>query len=96
MFKKLEGETAVLHSKGVYRVADLYERDGKLFAGLTSTTFVRLYANGSTSKPATQIETLQLDGPLYKDRFGRLTTTGGDGRKPLIESESETLLLGKD
>jgi hypothetical protein len=95
MFKKLEGETAVLHSGGVYRVADLYERDGRLFAAV-SGGFVRLYENGSTSKPATQIESLQLEGELLKDRFGRLCVTSAEGRTTISAAAETNLLIGKD
>lgn len=95
MFAKLEGESAVIMIGGVYKVADLYERDGKLFAA-ASGGFVRLYANGSTSKPNMQIETIAIDEALYKDRFGRLCVAPAEGRKALTGEESEPLLLSKD
>lgn len=95
MFKKLEGETAVLSIGGVYKVVDLYERDGRLFAA-ASGGFVRLYENGSTSKPKLSIESVQFEGDLYRDRFGRLCTTAGYGRSQLSAITAGALLIGKD
>lgn len=78
-FKQLEGETAIVSQGGVFRQCDLYEWDGKLFAKFGSG-FIRLKENGSTSKDGVNLCELQLDAPIFKDRFGRLTVTGGDGR----------------
>jgi hypothetical protein len=95
MFRRIEGETAILRLGGVYKVADLYERDGRLFAAAAGG-YVRLNANGTTSKDKLAIDTLALDEPLYKDRFGRLCVAPGNGRTALSEAESEPLLLSKD
>jgi len=95
MFKRLEGETAVIRIGGVYKVADLYERDGRLFAAAAGG-YVRLNANGTTSKDKLAIESLQIDAPLYKDRFGRLCVADADGRSPLMPEEASPLLLPKD
>ena len=95
MFKRLEGETAIVRLGGVYKVADLYERDGKLFAA-TAGGYVRLNANGTTSKDKLAIDTLALDGPLYRDRFGRLCVSDGSGRTLLSDTETEPLMIPKD
>lgn len=95
MFAKLEGETAIVVVGGVYKVADLYEREGKLFAAVAGG-FVRLYANGSTSKPKLMIDTVAIDMVLYKDRFGRLCVAEGEGRTALTGAEAAPLLLPKD
>lgn len=95
MFKHLEGETAILVQGGVHKVADLYERDGKLFAAAAGG-YVRLNANGTTSKDKLSIDTLALDAALHVDRFGRLCVAPGDGRKALSEPEAERLLISKD
>lgn len=76
-FKQLTGETVILQSGGVFKQADSYEWDGKLFAK-HSGGFIRLKENGSTSKDGVNIEMLCLDAPLRKDRFGRLYVSGGD------------------
>lgn len=91
-FRHLEGETAILVNRGVYRQCDLYEWDGKLFAR-DGGGYVRLKMNGTTSRDGTMLEQLQLDAPLFQDRFGRLCVTEGDGRKRLT-GVSETKLLG--
>lgn len=75
-FKEITGETVVLSHGGVFRQADLYEWDGKLFAK-HGTGYVRLKENGSTSKDGVNIEMLYFDGELRKDKFGRLRVTGG-------------------
>lgn len=95
MFKALEGETAILVQGGVYRTADLYERDGKVFAAVAGG-YVRLYANGSTSKDKLSLDVLALDAKLYVDRFGRLCVSPGEGRKALEEPEVERLLISKE
>ena len=93
MFSKLEGDVALLVVAGVYKVCDLYEMDGKAFAGV-SGGFVRLYENGSTSKPKMQIERVHTDVALYKDRLGRLTFDATRGTSQLVPATS-TLLIGK-
>ena len=76
-FKQLTGETVILQSGGVFKQADLYEWDGKLFAK-HGNGFIRLKENGSTSKDGINIELLCIDAPLRKDRFGRLCVSGGE------------------
>jgi hypothetical protein len=95
MFKHLEGETAIVVSGGVYKVADLYERDGKLFAA-TAGGYVRINSNGTTSKDKLSVDTLAIDAALYVDRFGRLCVAEGDGRKALPDADASRLLIGKD
>jgi len=93
MFKHIEGETVILVQGGVYKVADLYERESKLFAAIGGG-YVRLYANGTTSKDKMHIDALMLDGPLYKDRLGRLCTNHGKER--VLVDDKSRLLIGKD
>jgi hypothetical protein len=85
-FMKIEGDTAVLVSKGNFRVADLYEFHGQLFAKIGSV-FVRLNADGSTSNPAQRIDTVHIEQDLYKDRFGRLCTQPAPDRKQIRLAE---------
>jgi hypothetical protein len=91
MFRHLEGDQALVVLGGVYRVADLYERDGKLFAAI-SGGYVRINANGLTSKDKMRVESLVTEEPLYKDRFGRLCIAPGPGRDALAETETRALL----
>jgi hypothetical protein len=92
MFKSVEGDVALIAIGGVYKVCPLYTLDGKLFAGLGGG-FVRMYANGSTSKPKALIERVHTEEPLYTDRLGRLALGGGEGRSLVADSK---LLLGKE
>jgi hypothetical protein len=96
MFKPMEGEVAILYSSGVYKVADLFVRSGgELFAKYNSG-FIRLYADGATSKAAVRIDTLQIDQELFKDKWAKLCVSSGKGRKTLdkdpyyIGSENES------
>ena len=71
LFKHMEGDSVVLVTNGVYKVADLYTRNGYLFAAYAGG-YIRLYANGSTSKDKCGIETLMFEKPLHADALGRL------------------------
>lgn len=90
-FKQIEGEAAILASGGVYRQADIFERNGYLFAK-QGTGFIRLCADGSTSKPKTRLETLSCDAPLAADRYGRLCRPDVPGSKALPADTSQKLL----
>lgn len=81
-FRELEGDSALLLSKGVFRQVPLYERGGVVFAKWGSG-FVRLTQTGGTSSSAVQFTELIYEGPLFADAFGRLAFEPGEGRKPL-------------
>lgn len=71
-FKRLEGDTCVLRTKGgVYQQCDLYSFDHKLFAKV-SGGFVLLKADGSTSKVDVMLQHLETDRDLWSGKFGRL------------------------
>lgn len=95
-FKHVEGEAAILVENGVYRQVDLYTRDGYLYAK-SSGGFVRLKADGSTTKAKLRLEHMSWTGGLYRDTFGSLAThearLASDKIKPL-EAERQQLLLG--
>jgi hypothetical protein len=93
MFKQVEGENAVIVESGVYRQADLYNRDGYLYAK-AGPGFVRLYADGSTSKAKCRLDALSFYKPLCADKFGRLCDTSVTGASPLGEAKERRLLLG--
>jgi len=92
MFKQIEGDSAIIVEGGVYKHADLYTRGDYLFAK-TGGGFVRLYADGSTSKPKCRIDTLATPIPLFRDNFGRLCDGSVKSSVP-IEPEKAVLLLG--
>lgn len=81
-FKELEGDFAIVVQGGVFRQCDLYERAGFLFIK-TSGGFVKVYANGSTSKSNVRLDELSFDGDLWADRFGKVRLVDGDKYKPL-------------
>ena len=95
MFRKLEGDTALLVQGGVYKPADLYEMDGKLFAQ-ASGGFVRLKTDGTTSKQGVAFHALTTEEPLFTDRFGRLCVAAGDGRTALAPGQAQRLMLEAD
>lgn len=91
-FQHAEGEAAVLVGNGVYRQADLYTRDGYLYAK-HGAGFVRLLADGSTSYAKLRLEYLTWTGHPAKDALGRLCTGTVPGAKPL-DRPQELRLLG--
>lgn len=91
-FKYVEGEAAILVENGVYRQVDLYTRDGFLYAK-TSGGFVRLLADGSTTKAKMRLDRMSWTGALHRDMFGRLCTPEAAGARPL-ETPWAKLLLG--
>lgn len=75
MFKKLEGDEAVVASGGVYKPCELYSWENGLYIKLGSG-YVRLKADGTTSKDGVALKYLATDRPLFKDRFGRIAISG--------------------
>lgn len=70
-FREVEGEAAIVVHNGVYRQVPVYTRDGYLYAKVGSG-FVRLNADGSTTKHQVRLDFLSWTGPLHKDNLGRL------------------------
>ena len=80
-FKAIDDATAVIIKGGVYQEVPLAERNGRLFAEISKGRFVLLRSNGSASLATLRIETLEIDTPLFKDQFGRLCVSPGEGRE---------------
>lgn len=95
MFTRLEGDTAVLLIKGVYKQADLYEWNGGLFASAAGG-YVRISADGRTSKPDLNVKSLTTDAPLWADRFGRLSLRDGEGFKPIAPTDNPLMITQGD
>lgn len=93
-FKEIEGEGAVVVENGTYKQVSLYERDGYLFVKVGGG-FVRLYADGATSKAGgkLKLDFMSFDGPLCRDPMGRLCSPTVKGAMSL-ESDKAQLLLG--
>lgn len=78
MFTQLIGQSAVVRKGGVYKPCDIYEYRGQLFAKFGGG-FVRLNADGKSSVEGCTLDLLAYEGPLFKDKFGRLCVKPGDG-----------------
>lgn len=89
-FKQVEGEACVLVENGVYRQCDVYTRDGYLYGKLGSG-FVRLHADGATTKAKCRLVHLSWTGGLYRDVLGRLCT--GDAAVAKTSADASSLLL---
>jgi hypothetical protein len=93
LFQKTE-ETAIISVNGLFRQCEVYTWDGWLFAKYPGG-YIRLHADGSTSKPNVTIRQLHWNGPLSKDTFGRLAkpevpnTKLLDGSLPMLEGDKE-------
>lgn len=75
-FKEVEGEAAILVENGLFRQVPLYTRDGYLFAKYGSG-FVRLMADGSTTRAKCRLDFMTWEGQLYRDGLGRLRSDSG-------------------
>lgn len=93
MFKALEGQVGVIVESGLYKQADLFIRDGYFYAK-SGGGFVRLYADGSTSKAKCRIDALHLDMALQQDSFGRLCDASVVGSKALSNDKEQRLIGG--
>lgn len=86
MFTKLEGDSAVWFSGGVFHQGDLYDWQGQLFLKAKGG-FVRLKADGGSSHPDVKLISMTYEGQLFADRFNRLCTIQGPeelGRHPVV------------
>lgn len=90
MFKQLVGESAVVRKGGVYKTCDLYTFRGNLFVKY-GAGFVRLNADGGSSLDGLSIDLLAYEGPLFKDKFGRLTVEPSEGYVALSAQTDGTL-----
>lgn len=86
LFRELEGDAAIVVSGGVYKHVKVYLRDGYLFAGF-SGGYVRLKADGTTSKDKLRLDHLETGIPLHKDHYGRLGTNEIKDAQPIASDE---------
>lgn len=80
LFQQIEHQQAVVVSNGTYQQVDLYARGSQLFAKHGSG-YVRLYADGSTSKPKLRLDTLTIPAHMMrKSELGKLrySTNAGE------------------
>jgi hypothetical protein len=71
LFTIIEDQVILRSSKGVYKQTKLARRDGYLYAAVGSS-FLRLYANGTTSNPATVWEEMENRHKYETGQFGRM------------------------
>lgn len=86
VFKQVDGDSVILQSRGVFTQAELYERDGELYAKI-SGGFVRLYKSGGTSKDKVSIVQIISDINFHEDKFGRLCAPGTGKELPAPEHQ---------
>ncbi len=91
LFVEVEGEAAILVERGVYKQVPVFKRNGFLYAK-ASGGFVRLYADGSTTKAHCRLDTLTWDGALFRDSLGKLCSQEVSGATPLPQSQHQLLL----
>ena len=91
-FQEVEGEAAVIVQNGVFKQVSLYTRDGYLYAK-TAGGFVRLMADGATSKAHCRLDFLSFEGQLCRDALGRLCTKDAP-KAQALETDKQQRLLG--
>ena len=75
LFHQIDDAFVILYSRGVYKQAKVYQRNGDLYAGYGSG-FVRL-STGGTSVPNISWMDLQGVPGARPDKLGRLSMFGG-------------------
>lgn len=92
LFQKVEGDAAILSANGVYKQVDIYLRNGLVFAAYGGG-FVKLFADGSTSKPTLRLDTLSADSiALHRTGTGVLCNQSVPKAIPLGLPEAQKLL----
>ena len=93
-FKEVEGEAAVLVENGVFKQVPIYTRDGFLYAKIGGG-FVRIMADGSTTKSKMRLDFMSWNGRLYRDKLGRMCTADVPEAKELEPAKAQLLLGGQ-
>lgn len=95
LFQEIEGEAAVIVEGGVYKQVPVYKRNGYLYAKVGGG-FIRLYADGSTTKPKARLETLTWENydTLGKDAIGKLCLIKDVPEAHPLTNDYRTKLLG--
>lgn len=92
-FKKVEGDAAVLQAGGVFKQVDLYTRDGYVFAAYGGG-FIRIMADGSTSKSGVSLDFMSWGGSALGQRLGRLAIQAEVPEAKGLPATQQTKLLG--
>jgi hypothetical protein len=91
LFQKIAGDQVVLIANGVWKQADIYVRNGVLFAAMGGG-FIRLMHDGATSKPKVRIDALVTDEKLYRGPHGQLGLEKLEGWQPLAKDKQQRLI----
>lgn len=92
LFKELEGDVAIVASGGVYKQVPIFTRNGYLFAAV-SGGYVRLKADGTTSKDKLRLVHIETEVELHKGQFGYLGDSEIVDAKPLLPEDTQRLML---
>lgn len=92
LFKELEGDTAIVVSGGVYKQVQIFTRNGYLFAAV-SGGYVRLKADGTTSKDKLRLVHIETEVELHKGQFGYLGNSEIADAEPLLPDDTQRLML---
>ena len=92
-FQQIEGEGCILANAGTFYQTTLWTRDGYLYAK-HGAGWVRLMADGATSKAKLRLDFLTLPTPPCRDALGRLCLASMAGAKPLAKAAEQRLLGG--
>lgn len=91
LFQEKEGDVAIVVENGVYKQVPVYVRDGYIYAKVNGG-FVRIMADGATTKAKMRVDNLLWEGELARDNLGRLCTPDAPGAKSLPEPVAQKLL----
>jgi hypothetical protein len=90
-FQQIEGEGCILMLAGTFYQTTLWARDGYLYAK-HGAGWVRLMADGATSKAKLRLDFMTLPTPPCRDALGRLCMPTVAGAKPLTPEHAVRLL----
>lgn len=93
LFQQAEGAAAVLVENGIYKQVDVYTRNGFIYAKAAGG-FVRINADGSTTKAKMRLDTLSYDDQLGIDPVGRLCDLAMVPTAKPLPQKVTTKLLG--
>jgi hypothetical protein len=88
LFHEVADSAIVVRRKGFYKQCKLFQKGAQLYIGLTSNSFIMLYADGKTNIPDIMWDDIELSFTPIQGEYGRLQghIENGDGgwQKPKI------------
>ena len=92
-FQQIKGEGCILINAGLFYQTTLWTRDGYLYAK-HGAGWVRLMADGATSKAKLRLDFMTLPTPPCRDALGRLCMPAVAGAMSLTKTAEQRLLGG--